>query len=153
MKKIDPLYGDQLVKFNLDALAVHEIDGWMVSVRPKQITLGSMVLIPRRYTPSFAQLAESRRASAGLFAATAACEQALNNLYHPDRVNLIAAMMKDPFVHFHLIPRYSQPMNHFGLEWIDADWPALVSFGAGADNTEVQALIQQDLAGALQALK
>jgi diadenosine tetraphosphate (Ap4A) HIT family hydrolase len=40
-----------------------------------------------------------------------------------EKVNVIAAMMKDPFVHFHFIPRYSQPKSAFGRDWVDEDWP------------------------------
>jgi len=32
-------------------------------------------------------------------------------------------MMRDPIVHFHIIPRYSSPVSMGGFTIEDADWP------------------------------
>ena len=38
-------------------------------------------------------------------------------------------MMKDEFVHYHAIPRYSKVVNAYGREWIDEDWPKGTKLG------------------------
>ena len=43
-----------------------------------------------------------------------------------DRVNVVAAMMKDPFVHFHFFPRFESAVNLFGQSWVDEDWPRAI---------------------------
>jgi diadenosine tetraphosphate (Ap4A) HIT family hydrolase len=44
-----------------------------------------------------------------------------------DRINVVAAMMKDPFIHFHFFPRFENPLERFGQEWSDADWPRAIT--------------------------
>jgi len=40
-----------------------------------------------------------------------------------ERINYLMLMMVDPNVHFHVIPRYSEPRHWEGLEFPDAGWP------------------------------
>jgi len=39
------------------------------------------------------------------------------------KINYLALMMVDPHVHFHVIPRYSEPRTFDGATWTDATWP------------------------------
>jgi len=39
-------------------------------------------------------------------------------------------MMVDPNVHFHVIPRYSEPRRWNGVEFPDAGWPGPPQLGA-----------------------
>ncbi len=36
-------------------------------------------------------------------------------------------MMKDPFIHFHFIPRYDSEVERGGKRWTDEDWPKVVT--------------------------
>jgi diadenosine tetraphosphate (Ap4A) HIT family hydrolase len=40
-------------------------------------------------------------------------------------------MMVDPTVHFHVIPRYSEPRDWGGLQFADAGWPGPPALGSG----------------------
>jgi diadenosine tetraphosphate (Ap4A) HIT family hydrolase len=39
-------------------------------------------------------------------------------------------MMKDPNVHFHLIPRYSSEFEFAGQKFFDPDWPVATQLNA-----------------------
>ncbi|HZU51781.1 MAG TPA: hypothetical protein VE968_07895, partial [Sphingomicrobium sp.] len=40
-----------------------------------------------------------------------------------ERINYLMLMMLDPHVHFHVIPRYSEPRTWNGVEFVDEGWP------------------------------
>jgi len=50
-------------------------------------------------------------------------EQLLIKTFGAEKFNYFALMMKDPQVHFHLIPRYSKPVEFQGRVYKDVDWP------------------------------
>jgi diadenosine tetraphosphate (Ap4A) HIT family hydrolase len=56
--------------------------------------------------------------------------------------------MVDPHVHFHVIPRYSEPRQWNGIEFPDVGWPAPPQLGSAVQLTDDQ--IRQ-LAGELAA--
>jgi diadenosine tetraphosphate (Ap4A) HIT family hydrolase len=53
----------------------------------------------------------------------AAIEQALARFTRYERINYLMLMMVDPNVHFHVIPRYSEPRSWDGIAFPDAGWP------------------------------
>lgn len=108
-------------KFGYPATLVHELEHWVVLLRPAQVTLGSLVLAAKSDATSYAALlphafVEQRQA-------VAAIEAALTSLYAYDRINYLMLMMVDPNVHFHVIPRYSKSRRWNDLEFVDAGWP------------------------------
>ena len=108
-------------KFGYPATLVHELEHWVVLLRPAQVTLGSLVLAAKSDATSYAGLppqafVEQRQA-------VAAIEAALTSLYAYDRINYLMLMMVDPNVHFHVIPRYSKSRRWNDLEFVDAGWP------------------------------
>ena len=108
-------------KFGYPGTLVHELEHWVVLLRPAQVTVGSLVLAAKSDATSYAALppqafAEQRQA-------VAAIETALTSLYAYDRINYVMLMMVDPNVHFHVIPRYSRPRRWDDLEFADAGWP------------------------------
>lgn len=50
-------------------------------------------------------------------------ESTLSNAFGAEKFNYLALMMFDPEVHFHVIPRYPQPVHFEGKKFIDPDWP------------------------------
>ena len=94
---------------------------WTVLLRPKQPTLGSMVLICRAPVQSFAEL--SPEAYADLRGVVRGIEQVLREFTRYERINYLMLMMVDPDVHFHVIPRYDGTRTFDGVAFPDAGWP------------------------------
>jgi diadenosine tetraphosphate (Ap4A) HIT family hydrolase len=108
-------------KFDLDRLTLKEYDHWLLSLRPEQPTIGSMVLSLRRPCESLAALRSEECAElAEIFAEV---ERALDSTFRPDRINYLALMMVDPHVHMHVLPRYSGDRRLGATSHGDAGWP------------------------------
>lgn len=114
-----------LEKFRPDELLVYKKGNWLVTVRTKQVTFGSMVVLPERLASSFADITADE--AADLIQIFALLEDLSTTTLGAEKINIVAAMMKDPFVHFHFFPRYSQPKNALEHKWIDEDWPRAIT--------------------------
>jgi diadenosine tetraphosphate (Ap4A) HIT family hydrolase len=108
-------------KFGYPQSLVREYGHWVVLVRPQQVTLGSLVLAARSDATAYGQLADE--AFAEQAEAVRDIERALAAFSRYERLNYLMLMMVDPNVHFHVIPRYSQPRRWRDLELADAGWP------------------------------
>jgi len=108
-------------KFGYPSTLVREFENWLALLRPAQVTLGSLVLAAKSAATAYSDL--SREAFAEQADAVAAIEQALYRFTAYERINYLMLMMVDPNVHFHVIPRYSEPRHWEGLEFPDAGWP------------------------------
>lgn len=113
--------------FGYPETAVFETDHWAVLTRPKQPTLGSMVLVCRDPAKSLAQI--SAAAFAEMKAMTSGIEAALRALFAHDKINYLALMMVDPDVHFHVLPRYAKGREFAGIACTDPGWPAAPNLG------------------------
>lgn len=125
-------------KFNTESLHIAGGAHWEVSLRPKQKTLGSMVLSSRQGVTSFSEM--SADSGAEFVSLLAASEQAVKSAYGAARVNCLGLMMVDPIVHFHLIPRYGAAVERHGANWQDADWPLPPQLTAVGDITSQKQL-------------
>jgi len=109
------------IKFGDPAQRVAQTDCWTVLLRPKQPTLGSLVLVCREPVRSFAEVSEQgyaeMRQLVGLIEAT------LREVVVYERINYLMLMMVDPDVHMHVIPRYQATRSFAGVEFADAGWP------------------------------
>ncbi len=110
-----------IIKFGYPATLLHEYRSWVVLLRPAQPTLGSLVLACKEEATSFG--AVSAEAYAELAHATADIERTLAAVFSFQKINYLALMMVDPHVHFHVIPRYSEPRAFDGGTFPDATWP------------------------------
>jgi len=110
-----------IVKFGYPATLLHEYRNWVVLLRPAQPTLGSLVLACKEDATSLG--AVSAEAYAELARATADIEGALRTVFDFEKINYLALMMVDPHVHFHVIPRYSEPQAFDGASFPDLAWP------------------------------
>ena len=108
-------------KFGYPATLVKEFEHWFVLVRPAQVTLGSLVLAARSDATAYGAL--PRAAFAEQAHAVGAIEEALQRFTGYKRINYLMLMMVDRQVHFHVIPRYSQPRRWNDVEFPDAGWP------------------------------
>ena len=114
-----------------------------MALRPQQVTLGALILIPVEPISDFDQVTPTEAST--LFEVVARCQVLLRHTFRADKFNLIAAMMKDNFVHFHLIPRYANPRNLKGTTWTDGDWPTLVTFRKDGQTEEARASVLEGL--------
>jgi diadenosine tetraphosphate (Ap4A) HIT family hydrolase len=108
-------------KFLLDQLRVRIDEHWLLSVRPSQLTLGALIISARSGARQFNDLSCDELQSLG--STFVSVENLALQYFGADRINILCLMMKDPIVHFHVFPRYRQPVHLFGLEWVDLDWP------------------------------
>jgi diadenosine tetraphosphate (Ap4A) HIT family hydrolase len=116
---------------------VAETDSWIVLVRPKQPTFGSLVLICKEKAQAFSEL--SPAAFADLQTAIGGIERLLSKVVAYEKINYLMLMMVDRDVHFHVIPRYDGARVHDGREYVDAGWPAAPALGATIDLDEAAA--------------
>lgn len=105
-------YPDSLIK---------EFEHWVVLLRPKQVTIGSLVLAAKSDATNLGCLDSDEWSEFAL--ACSYAEKLLVDTFGAEKFNYLALMMKDPNVHFHLIPRYSKPVKLEGNEYKDNDWP------------------------------
>jgi diadenosine tetraphosphate (Ap4A) HIT family hydrolase len=110
-------------KFGFPGTLLKEFEHWVVLLRPAQVTLGSLVLAAKSDATAYANL--SREAFAEQADAVRAIEGALARFTAYERLNCLMLMMVDPNVHFHVIPRYSEPRTWDSIEFTDAGWPGL----------------------------
>jgi diadenosine tetraphosphate (Ap4A) HIT family hydrolase len=120
-----------LVKFGFPATVIAEYETWVVLVRPKQITLGSLILACREDATAFAEI--SPAAFGELAQAVADVETNLRREVNYERINYLMLMMVDPNVHFHVLPRYEGSRTLNGIEYPDSSWPGPPALGNTAD--------------------
>lgn len=108
-------------KFGYPGTLVREYDHWVVLVRPKQVTLGSLILAAKDRANTLSALPQA--AFTEMAGVTAAIEGALRRCFSYDKINYLLLMMVDPDVHFHVVPRYASPPAFAGVTFPDAGWP------------------------------
>jgi diadenosine tetraphosphate (Ap4A) HIT family hydrolase len=114
-------------KFGYPASLIHELQHWLVLLRPAQVTLGSLVLAAKSDATAYSDLPAEAFAEQG--EAVRLIEPALKAFARYERINYLMLMMVDPNVHFHVIPRYSVPRNWAGIEFPDVGWPGPPQLG------------------------
>ncbi|CAN5397962.1 HIT family protein [soil metagenome] len=119
------------VNFGYPRTKVAETASWLILVRPKQTTFGSLVLICKESALAFSQL--SPAAFADLKVATDGIERMLGQAVAYEKINYLMLMMVDKDVHFHVIPRYVGTREHDGQAFADAGWPAAPALGQTVD--------------------
>jgi len=122
---------DTVRKFGYPDTCVHEYDEWVVLLRLRQVTLGSLVLAYKGDARAWPEVSE--KGFAELKWATAELEATLKKLFSCDKINYLMLMMVDPHVHFHVIPRYASEREFEGLRFTDRGWPKHPDMGAVHD--------------------
>lgn len=110
-----------LKKFGYPTTLVKEYRHWYLLCRFKQVTLGSLILICKDQVDAFSKI--SAESFAELPFAIKEIEKNLKELYQYDKINYLMLMMKDPEVHFHVIPRYSSDRQFKEVIFSDTAWP------------------------------
>ncbi len=109
------------LKFAWPRARIAETARWTVQLRPKQPTLGSLVVVCKEPATAFSAL--SGQAFTELRTVTTGVERLLKDFVEYQRINWLMLMMVDPDVHFHVIPRYDGSRHWDGLTFRDAGWP------------------------------
>jgi diadenosine tetraphosphate (Ap4A) HIT family hydrolase len=110
-----------MLKFGYPETLIRELDHWAVLLRPAQVTLGSLILAARSEATAYSDLPDEAFVEQAV--AVRAIETALRRFCDYERINYLMLMMVDPNVHFHVIPRYSEPRSWKGVEFPDPGWP------------------------------
>lgn len=108
-------------KFGYPDTLLTELDHWAILLRPAQVTLGSLVLASKSEATAYSGLPLEAFTEQG--EAVRAIETALQRFTRYERINYLMLMMVDPHVHFHVIPRYSEPREWRGRAFQDTGWP------------------------------
>jgi diadenosine tetraphosphate (Ap4A) HIT family hydrolase len=108
-------------KFGDPATRIARCGAWTVLLRPRQPTLGSLVLVCDEPVTAFGQVSPSGYAD--LAATTRRIEAMLGAAFAYDKINYLMLMMVDPDVHFHVLPRYAAPRAFAGQMFADRAWP------------------------------
>ena len=114
-------------KFGWPATRVAETAHWAVALRPEQPTAGSLVVICKEPVTAFAEV--SPEGFADLGRVVASVERMLRATVSYERINWMMLMMVDRDVHFHVLPRASEPRALAGIEVVDAGWPGPPALG------------------------
>lgn len=108
---------------------VREYDHWVVLVRPKQVTLGALVMACKERAQSFG--AVSSEAFREHERVVQDIEQGLKAFSAFEKINYLMLMMVDKEVHYHVLPRYSETRNFEGVDYPDPGWPAVPDLTSG----------------------
>ncbi len=109
------------LKFGFPHTLVAETGHWWILARPKQLTLGSLVIVCKQPVTGFGQV--SAEGFTDLHRVVARAEGLLKGFVAYERINHLMLMMVDPDVHFHVIPRYPGSRQFGALTLADASWP------------------------------
>jgi diadenosine tetraphosphate (Ap4A) HIT family hydrolase len=131
---------DIVSKFGGPEARYVETRHWVAQVRPRQVTLGSSVLILKRHVESLTALTPDECVDLG--SAAKEMESRLRDAFRFDKINYLMLMMVDRHLHFHVLPRYAKPRQLAGMDWADAAWPKApdVSAAVEADNRVLEAI-------------
>ncbi|NND64612.1 MAG: HIT family protein [Gammaproteobacteria bacterium] len=116
-------------KFDFPDNVIRDYRYWTVMMRPKQITLGCLVIACKEQGERLPDL--SMEAFAELQHVTGEVESTLETLFDYDKINYCALMMVDKHVHWHVIPRYASEREAVGVVFEDQNWPKPPVFGPG----------------------
>ena len=115
---------DTLKKFKYPSSLLCENENWKILLRPSQITFGSMVLINKEEQNSkFSDLSESEQIS--MFNMIKKIEYIFSHYFEISKINYLALMMVDPFVHFHVLPRHKEIIKFEKVSFKDSGFPGI----------------------------
>lgn len=130
-------------KFKVDELEILNFKYWQVSVRPTQPTIGSLVISLKRDCKELKGLqAEETEELALVFRKT---ENLLQEAFSYDKINYLALMMVDEHVHFHVIPRYENPLFFGNNEYKDTSWPGPIDVLSNIKEENIELKVLQHL--------
>ncbi len=137
---------ETILKFGYPQTLLHEYEHWVVLLRPKQVTVGSLVLACKEDAQRVSDV--SAEAFAEMKTVSTALETALQKAFSYDKINYLLLMMVDKQVHFHVLPRYAEARQVAGGTCTDAAWPGPPDVTQALDLTDEQLGEVKDMLGA-----
>lgn len=133
--------------FGYPATLIHEYRDWVVLLRPRQATLGALVLAHKGGIPRLSEV--PLEDFMGLQRVILDLETTLSAALNYQKLNYLMLMMVDPFVHWHVLPRYEGPRTFAGATFTDPGWPAQPNLGfTNQTDATVQTVLIEHLKGA-----
>lgn len=132
-----------ILNFNYPDSLIKQYDHWVLLLRPKQTTLGSLVLA---YIPDVEKLSDvSEEGFMELGGIVKDLETVLTDLFQYNKINYLALMMVDKNVHMHVIPRYAASQNFLDKSYVDKGWPGVPDLGHNTplNKPEQELLLEQ----------
>src|SRR5690554_1758089 len=108
-------------KFKINQLLIKELGGWVISLRPQQVTIGSLVISLKRKCEFLHEITPEE--SEELSLVFKLIEKIYTLTFKPEKVNYLALVMVDNQVHFHVIPRYNNSVQFENVIYNDKDYP------------------------------
>lgn len=130
-------------RFNKPELVLKNFKHWVIIIRENVVTLGSCIIILKSGKPFLKDVSNEEMAEF-----SEVCkwfEYKTKSLYGAEKWNYCAMMMKDEFVHFHAIPRYSKNIKAYDKIWVDNDWPKGTTLSKIDVDTETLMQIKNDM--------
>ena len=124
------------VRFGYPDTLIREYDHWLVLLREPQATLGSLILCEKSDATEFSNISMDSYQEMGTVVGD--IERALRAAFSYEKINYLMLMMVDPNVHFHVIPRYSEPPSACGLTIADPGWPVVPQLGVAQEITTAE---------------
>lgn len=115
------MYKEFIEKFRIEELKVFESQYWVLSLRPLQITIGSLILSLKRECSNMAMISALEAEELPIIFAK--IDEVYEHTFKPDKINYLVLMMVDKQVHFHIVPRYEKEVEFLGELYGDKDWP------------------------------
>ena len=130
-------------KFGGSNTLIADYEHWCVLTRPKQVTLGSLVLLSHSEHEQFSALPAD--AFKELSTVTADIETTLGAFTRQEKMNYLMLMMVDPHVHFHVLPRYNGEREFSGVSFPDAGWPGPPDLSSGVSEASTVSAVCEAL--------
>ena len=130
-------------RLNKPELILKDFNHWVIILKEGGTTLGHSVIILKSNKPTFSDID-----SLEMSEFPTVCkwfEEKTKSVFGAEKWNYCAMMMKEEFVHFQAVPRYSTVINKYGVEWLDKDWPKRPNFEKLEINDEILQKIKEDL--------
>ena len=112
-----------IFRFKYPESLIKKYDYWVVLIRDKQVTLGSLILAYKEDIDSFSKV--SKEGFLELEMVIKDIEVTLKRVFNYDKINYLTLMMVDKEVHMHIIPRYSNTKKFKNKSYFDMGWPGL----------------------------
>ena len=139
-------YNPTFLKFKGPDTLIAAYEYWSVLVRPKQSTLGALVLVANGPETEFSKLPP--QAFSEQVHVIKDIEQVLSSMFEYDKINYLMLMMVDPNVHYHVLPRYSDSKTFENWTVSDGGWPGQPDLGGGSADADLVASLTRSLKAA-----
>ncbi|MEM1087632.1 MAG: HIT family protein [Pseudomonadota bacterium] len=137
------VYNSTFLKFDGPRTQIAAYEHWSVLVRPKQCTMGALILVANGPETQFSML--SSQAFTEQARIIKDIEQVLTAMFGYDKINYLMLMMVDPHVHYHVLPRYAGPSVFKSWTITDGGWPGQPDLAGGLADGELVASLTETL--------